>query len=84
MLDFCFQTETVTGVDPCGKEIVSIDVPEGYKGAAFNLLTAHMFHALTQAHAMSDLCKVAGTKSRNVATLRSSLPYQTILDEVIC
>ena len=35
----------------------------------FNLLTEQLLHALTQAHAMSDLCKVAGTKSRNIATL---------------
>ena len=28
-----------------------------------------MFHALTQAHAISYLCKVTRTKSRNVATL---------------
>ena len=28
-----------------------------------------MFHALTQAHATSDLCTVTRTKSRNIATL---------------
>ena len=59
----------MTGVYPCGKEIVSIDVPEGCKGTFFNLLTVHMFHALTQAHAMSDLCRVTGNKSRNITTL---------------
>ena len=48
---------------------MSIDVPEGCKGTAFNLLAAHMFHTLTQAHAMSDLCRVTGNKSWNVTTM---------------
>ena len=73
----------MTGVYPCGKEIVSIDVLEGCKGTFFNLLTVHMFHALTQAHAMSDLCRVTGNKSRNITTLlaaSSSLPLPTDLN----
>ena len=50
---------------------MSIDVLEGCKGTAFNLLTVHMFHALTQAHATSDLCRVTCNKSRNITTLHA-------------
>ena len=46
-----------------------MDIPEGCGGKIFNLLTAHMFNTLTQSHAMSDLCKATGTKSRNISTL---------------
>ena len=48
---------------------MDISVPEGCSDTNFNLLTVHMFHALTQAHVMSDLCNITRTKSRNVATL---------------
>ena len=58
------------------------DVQEGCMGTAFNLLTEHIFHAVTQAHAMS-LCRVTGNKSRNVTTLLAveSLPLPTDVNE---
>ena len=39
MTDISFPTESVTGVDHCGKEIVGIDLPKGCLGTEFNLLT---------------------------------------------
>ena len=69
MTDTSFLTESVTGVDRCGKEIVGIDLPEGCLGTEFNLLAAHMFHAFSQAQSMSDLCKITGAKEKTVAAL---------------
>ena len=38
MTDISFLTESVTGVDRCSREIVSINLPEGCLGTEFNLL----------------------------------------------
>ena len=64
-----FPNRSCDGSGPLLQGNCDIDVPEGCKGTAFNLLTEHMFHALTQAHAMSDLCRGASNKSRNITTL---------------
>lgn len=40
MTDKSFLTESATGVDRCGKELVSIDLPDGVVGTEFNLLAA--------------------------------------------
>ena len=69
MTDKSFLTESVTGVDRCGKEIVSIDLPDGVLGSEFNLLAAHMFHAMSKAQSMSDLCKITGAKGKTIAAL---------------
>ena len=85
MTDISFLTESVTGVDCCGKEIVGIDLPEGCLGTEFNLLrlAAHMFHAFSQAQSMSDLCKITGAKDKTVAALLeaefSRLPNNELL-----
>ena len=39
MTDLSFLTESVTGVDRCGKKIVDINLPEGCLSTEFNLLT---------------------------------------------
>ena len=40
MTDKSFLTESATEVDRCGKELVSIDLPDGVVGTEFNLLAA--------------------------------------------
>ena len=55
MTDISFLTESVTGVDRCGKEIVGINLPEGCLGTEFNLLAAQMFHAFSQAQIPPNL-----------------------------
>ena len=46
-----------------------IDIPDGCKFEHANLLTAHMFHALTRSQSMTDLLGVSASKGRTIAKI---------------
>ena len=53
---------------PNGKVVTGMDIPDGCMFKNYNLLTANLFHALTQGQSMGDL-KVSVSKGKTTATL---------------
>ena len=58
----------MSGLEPNGKVVTGMDISDGCIFKNSNLLTVHLFNALTQGQSMGDL-KMSISKGKTVATL---------------
>jgi hypothetical protein len=56
-------------VDTCGKGVDGIDIPDGCVFGNADLLTVHMFHALTLSQSMTDILDVSASRGGTIATI---------------
>ena len=58
----------MSGLEPNDKAVTEMGIPDGCILKNYNLLTEHLFHALTQGQSMYDL-KVSVSKGKTVAIM---------------